>query len=101
MKIVIDIPERYYEMVKDFETVNLSRCNYKTVQFQIINAIKNGTLLQTGEWLEKEVYSEKVIDEWQSAKCSKCERYHTTPYMYSFKEYEFCPHCGARMKEDK
>ena len=35
-------------MVKDFETVNLSRCNYKTVQFQIINAIKNGTPLPKG-----------------------------------------------------
>ena len=48
MKIVIDIPKRYFNMVKDFETVNLSRCNYKTVQFQIINAIKNGTPLPKG-----------------------------------------------------
>ena len=56
---------------------------------------------QTGEWLEKEVCNDKDngIDAWQSAKCSKCGKYHTTPYMYYFDNYEFCPKCGARMVE--
>ena len=49
-----------------------------------------------GEWLEKEV-SEYPIVEWQSAKCSQCGKYHTTPYIYFFNEYEYCPHCGAKM----
>jgi hypothetical protein len=50
-----------------------------------------------GEWLEKEVNSDKV-DEWQSARCSVCNRYHTTPYMYYFSHYEYCPNCGAKME---
>lgn len=53
---------------------------------------------KVGKWLEKEVISDKVIEEWQSAKCSKCNLYHTTPYMYYFSNYKFCPNCGARME---
>jgi hypothetical protein len=51
-----------------------------------------------GEWLEKEVISDKVIEEWQSARCSICDKYHTTPYMYYFSHYDYCPHCGAKME---
>lgn len=54
-----------------------------------------------GEWVEKEVIhkdeASKVIEEWQSAKCSNCGLYHTTPYLYSFFHYNYCPHCGASM----
>ena len=53
---------------------------------------------KVGEWLEKEVNSDKVIEEWQSARCSVCDRYHTTPYMYYFSHYDYCPHCGTRME---
>lgn len=53
---------------------------------------------KTGKWEEREVLSEKVIDEWQSARCSVCGRYHTTPYMYYFDNYSFCPNCGADMR---
>lgn len=45
MQLVIDLQNRYYEMVKDFDTVNIGRCQYKGVQYQVINAIKNGTPL--------------------------------------------------------
>jgi hypothetical protein len=50
-----------------------------------------------GQWIEREVSDSTGIEEWQSAKCSVCGLYHTTPYMYYFQEYEYCPHCGARM----
>ncbi len=53
---------------------------------------------KTGKWEEKEVSSDKVIDEWQSARCSVCGLYHTTPYMYFFDNYKFCPNCGADMR---
>lgn len=53
-----------------------------------------------GKWEEKAVSDEKVIDEWQSARCSACGKYHTAPYMYYFNNYNFCPNCGARMTED-
>ena len=55
-----------------------------------------------GEWEEKETFSvaddDLIIERWQSARCSMCERYHTTPYMYYFNDYNFCPYCGADMK---
>ena len=54
-----------------------------------------------GEWEEKETYLNEgdcEITEWQSARCSKCGKYHTTPYMYSFDNFNFCPNCGAKMK---
>lgn len=57
----------------------------------------------TGEWTEKEVvlYEEaKVIEEWQSARCSNCGRYHTAPYHYYFYEDNFCPKCGADMRSE-
>ena len=53
----------------------------------------------TGTWEEKEILSledSKAIEQWQSAKCSVCGHYHTIPYLYSFHESNFCPHCGAR-----
>lgn len=52
-----------------------------------------------GEWEEKEVFnvSESKIDEWQSARCSQCGLYHTTPYLYFFDDFRYCPNCGALM----
>ena len=53
------------------------------------------------KWLEKEVVSPidgiPPIEEWQSARCSACGKYHTTPYMYYFDEYAYCPNCGQAM----
>ena len=51
-----------------------------------------------GEWMEREVLEDTVINEWQSARCSVCNKYHTTPYMYYFDNFNFCPNCGSRMK---
>ena len=56
-----------------------------------------------GKWTEKKVMylddleAKDIITEWQSAKCDVCGKYHTTPYMYYFSDYEYCPNCGARM----
>lgn len=58
-----------------------------------------------GEWLEKDVIHEAeastAIDEWQSARCSVCGKYHTTPYLYYFNDYDYCPSCGARMRGEE
>ena len=55
-----------------------------------------------GKWLEKEVFDTKgQIEEWQSAKCSVCGKYHTTPYLYYFGDYNFCPMCGVDMRGDR
>ena len=56
-----------------------------------------------GKWEEKEVHEKGTledIEEWQSARCSVCGKYHTAPYMYYFNNYNFCPNCGAKMTED-
>ena len=54
-----------------------------------------------GTWEEKETFcvtdDDPIIPQWQSARCSECGKYHTTPYMYYFDNYNFCPHCGAKM----
>lgn len=53
-----------------------------------------------GNWTEKEVIHNVkpiIIEEWQSARCSVCGKYHTTPYLYFFDNYNFCPNCGADM----
>lgn len=58
---------------------------------------------QRGEWEEKETFhnadDNPIIEEWQSARCSVCNKYHTTPYMYYFNNYNFCPNCGADMRK--
>ena len=55
-----------------------------------------------GEWEDREVFNETdddhIVEEWQSARCSVCGKYHTTPYMYYFDDFNFCPNCGAKMK---
>lgn len=56
--------------------------------------------VKRGKWEEQTVdsYEENaVITDWQSAKCSVCERYLTTPYLYYFNSFNFCPNCGAKM----
>ena len=52
---------------------------------------------ERGKWEEREVL-QGIIEEWQSAKCSVCGKYHTVPYTYYFSTYNFCPHCGADMR---
>lgn len=61
-----------------------------------------------GKWIEKDVTciddeldDRNVIDEWQAAKCSVCGKWHTTPYLYSFDNYAYCPNCGAEMHGGK
>lgn len=54
------------------------------------------------KWIEQEIIhkDENIIDEWQSARCSNCKRYHTTPYLYYFDHFNYCPHCGAKMNKE-
>ena len=75
-----------------------------------LNAIPtiDATSVVHGEWEERETFhnadDNPIIEEWQSARCSVCNKYHTTPYMYYFSDYNFCPNCGAKMdreREDK
>lgn len=59
--------------------------------------------VKTGKWINREVdHTEHMVaDGTQTAKCSVCGKYHTTPYLYYFKNYAFCPNCGARMEAEE
>lgn len=57
-----------------------------------------------GEWIDKEVIEDRKdakIQEWQQARCSVCNKWHTTPYMYYFDDFNYCPNCGADMRGEK
>ena len=74
--------------------------NWGIPQDELIYAIGSAPTIDPvkhGGWIEREVSDSKDIDALQSAKCSVCGRYHTIPYMYSFREDNYCPHCGAKM----
>ena len=66
--------------------------NYRTA-LACVDAVPAITPVQPepkrGEWLECDVFDEHNITEWQSAKCSVCGHYHTTPYLYNFTRYSF------------
>lgn len=53
---------------------------------------------KTGAWIEKETFlaEEHGVDVLQSARCTRCGKYHTTPYLYYFKEDVYCPSCGSK-----
>ena len=60
--------------------------------------INSDTLRPKGKWEEKEVFDgDRTIEQYQSARCSVCGKYHTTPYMYYFNNFNYCPECGADM----
>lgn len=62
--------------------------------------VKTDTKEMHGEWTHRDVEENTTIEEWQAAKCSLCGRWLTTPYLYSFHHYNYCPNCGAAMAKD-
>ena len=56
--------------------------------------------VENAQWAECEVLdsADYEIPQWQSAKCSNCGKYHTTPYKYKLNPAQYCPNCGARME---
>lgn len=59
-----------------------------------------------GKWEEKSTFDvdengDRIIEEWQSARCSVCGKYHTTPYLYNFDNFAFCPNCGSDMRGEE
>lgn len=55
---------------------------------------------KAAEWEQLQVFDieDTTIDRMQSTYCPICHRYHTTPYIYSFNHYDYCPNCGTKMK---
>lgn len=52
----------------------------------------------TAKWIERKVGDYEVMVILQSCKCSNCGKYHSTPYLYRYSHYKYCPHCGAKME---
>lgn len=53
-----------------------------------------------GRWEARAVMDyDKIISQWQQERCSECGKFHTTPFVYCFNDYGFCPHCGAKMSD--
>ena len=86
---------KYYHPYSKRETI-------PTVElFDILDRIPTVDPMKHGRWEEREVIEQEVsnIEDWQSARCSVCGKYHTTPYLYGFNDYPYCPNCGAKMDE--
>ena len=104
----IDALDEYFERIGKVKRRGLNK-GEKAIRLDTVGAINSLPPAQPeqpepkrGEWLERDVIDEpkgKHITQWQSARCSVCGRYHTTPYLYSFTHYNFCPNCGADMRE--
>lgn len=45
--------------------------------------------IKCGEWVEKQVVYNCNIQAWQSARCPSCKKYLTTPFNYTFYDYNF------------
>lgn len=79
----------------------------KTFEFIPAEFIDNAPTIEAeptkhGRWEQVEVVHDRKdakIQDWQQAKCSVCGKWHTTPYMYYLKLDNYCPNCGADMRE--
>lgn len=80
--------------------LNEERTPYNAdINYIITNAptVEDVAPVRRGRWMEREVIRLQYGLDIQSQRCSNCGKYHTTPYMYFFNGYNYCPWCGARM----
>ena len=97
------MPEVSIDSCKKEMLVDYIGILYRKFKERFPNEPINFTEVKHGEWLEKETFHDEnadVISEWQSARCSVCNKYNTTPYLYCFTDYNFCPNCGADMRSN-
>lgn len=66
----------------------------------VIPSEKEWAEVKRGKWEDREVfdYASDIVEEWQSERCSECNKYLTTPYRYYLFHHNYCPYCGARME---
>ena len=94
------------DLIKRQDAIDACLNGYSANVYDCVDEIKKLPSTDTqekvyGKWLEKEVihnHANAKISEFQSARCSVCNKYHTTPYMYYFDNYNYCPNCGADMR---
>lgn len=68
MKLIIDIDEENYKFIKDLQSLIIGgRGNCKTIQQNVINAIKNGTPYEKrpqGDSISRKYLKEKIPELW-------------------------------------
>ena len=89
MKVVIDIDEAYYTIIKNDVERGM---DYKSCV--IIAKGKPYKELETGNWIEKEDDYDVYFD------CSNCgSSFWTEDNEFFMRDTKYCPNCGARMVE--
>lgn len=53
------------------------------------------------KWLDRQISWPEEMCPMQSARCSECGKWLTTPYLYWFEEFRYCPNCGEEMNNDE
>ncbi len=98
------------EAIKALEEVTCNICEHRSTWCALCDRAKILTRIHSlpiieerkeGKWEQISVFGideATTIDQLQSSYCPNCHRYHTTPYVYSYYHYDYCPNCGARMK---
>ena len=90
MKYVIDIPEVYYDALKQANVIVKGQRSGKTLESVIFNAVGNATPYEErpkGEWIEFDHGMGLVF-----LKCPFCGEFQNKA-----DNHNFCPNCGARM----
>ena len=96
----MDAVKIYEDAVRKLEKSEITLGEFEKLIEPLRNVSEKKAEPKMGKWTERHVYAdeEKIIEEWQSCKCSVCGRYDTRPYLYYFDEPHFCSWCGADMR---
>lgn len=101
MKVLIDIDDKTYETIKNAEPLKWD-CPIESAY----KAIKNGTPLPKGHWIDN---NESEIDARYGRhiyKCSECDRLADkfvcgTEDWWDSEKPNYCPNCGAKMESEE
>ena len=89
-----------YKEIQGWELPSYAEPSRRKVLETIAEYFDTVTMVH-GKWEKKEVFHAPDIEEMQSAQCDKCGKFHTTPFLYYFDDYEYCPRCGAKMDGER
>lgn len=96
---VLDIIER--QTVVDTSKELICSVNVSMDTDEVMERLKERgwESVKHGRWIENCVtpITATFIEAVRESKCNNCQKWHTMPYHYGAEDYEYCPHCGARM----
>lgn len=90
---VIHLCEVCKNMHNTWDSETCDGCTGRESNFSPIDPVRQPHAM----WINQDVRHMGPVVDLQAAECSACGRWLTTPYLYSFKHYEYCPYCGAKM----